>query len=82
MVTVLADLDQAASWQAALDGEKPLTEILDRFQATVELAGIAFFYRELIELYPEAKVVLSVREDDSGRAACTTRSGACSATTS
>jgi hypothetical protein len=64
MVEVLADLDQAALWQGALDGEMPLTTILDGFQATVDWPG-SFFYRDLIELYPEAKVLLSVRDDDA-----------------
>jgi hypothetical protein len=64
MVDVLGDLDQAALWRKALDGELSLTTILDGYQATVDWPG-AFFYRDLIELYPEAKVLLSVRDDDS-----------------
>ena len=64
MVNVLGDLDQAALWRAALDGEMSLTEIFEGFPATVDWPG-SFFYRELIDLYPEAKVVLSVRDDDA-----------------
>jgi hypothetical protein len=56
MVNVLADLDQAALWRKALDGETSLTEILGGFQATVDWPG-SF-------IYPDAKVVLSVRDDD------------------
>jgi hypothetical protein len=63
MVNVLGDLDEAAKWRAALDGEMPLTDVLDGFQATVDWPG-SFFYRDLIDLYPDAKVLLSVRDDD------------------
>jgi hypothetical protein len=64
MVNVLADLDQADVWRRALEDERALTEALDGFQATVDWPG-SFFYRELIDLYPEAKVLLSVRDDDA-----------------
>ena len=45
----------ARSWT----GTSP-AEILQGFEATVDWPG-SFFYRELIELYPDAKVLLSVR---------------------
>jgi hypothetical protein len=61
MVDVLADLQQASLWDRALDGEGPWEEVFDGFQSTVDWPG-GFFYRELAEYYPEAKVVLSVRE--------------------
>ncbi len=61
MVNVLADLDEAQSWQRALDREAGWEEVLQGFQATVDWPG-AFFYRELVELHPEAKVLLSVRD--------------------
>jgi hypothetical protein len=64
MVNVLADLDQAELWRQALDGDLPVNEILDSFPATVDWPG-SFFYRDLIELYPDAKVVLSVRDPDT-----------------
>ena len=61
MVDVLADLDQAKLWQRALDGEAPWDEIFDGFDSTVDWPG-GYFYRELIDVYPDAKVLLSVRE--------------------
>jgi len=64
MVNVLADLEQAELWQRALAGESPWPEIFDGFQATVDWPG-GFFYRELAEFYPEAKVLLSVRDPNA-----------------
>jgi hypothetical protein len=64
MVNVLADLDEAQGWQRALDGEGPWDEIFDGFQSTVDWPG-SFFYQELAERYPDAKVLLSVRDSES-----------------
>jgi len=64
MVNVLTDLDEAARWRAALDGEISPREILDPFGATVDWPG-SFFHRELVDLYPDAKVLLSVRDGDA-----------------
>jgi Sulfotransferase domain len=63
MVNVLGDLDEAARWERAVDGEPTWREILADFPATVDWPG-AFFYQELVEAYPEAKVLLSVREPE------------------
>jgi hypothetical protein len=63
MVDVLADLDQAALWQRALDGEEPWSEILDGFNSIVDWPG-GYFYRELMSVYPDAKVLLSVRDPE------------------
>jgi hypothetical protein len=67
MVNVLADLDQALLWQRALEGDAPWGEIFDGFQSTVDWPG-GFFYRELAEHYPDAKVLLSVRDPESWEA--------------
>ena len=64
MVDVLADLDQAKLWRRALDGEAPWEQIFDGFDSTVDWPG-GYFYRELIDVYPEAKVLLSVRESQA-----------------
>jgi hypothetical protein len=61
MVDVLADLRQASLWERALDGDGPWEELFAGFHSTVDWPG-GYFYRELAEYYPEAKVVLSVRE--------------------
>lgn len=64
MVNVLSDLDRANAWRRALDGEQPWDEIFEGSQATVDWPG-SFFYKELAEFYPDAKVFLSVRSAES-----------------
>jgi len=64
MVNVLGDLDEAQVWRRAVDGEQPWDEVFEGFQATVDWPG-SYFYRELIEFYPDAKVFLSVRDADA-----------------
>jgi hypothetical protein len=61
MVNVLADLEQARLWDRALDGEEPWSDIFTGFQSTVDWPG-GYFYRELMTAYPDAKVLLSVRD--------------------
>lgn len=63
MVDVIADLEQAKLWDRALDGEAPWPEIFDGYNSTVDWPG-GYFYRELMDFYPEAKVLLSVRDPD------------------
>jgi hypothetical protein len=64
MVNVLGDLEQARHWDRALDGEAPWKEVFDGFDSTVDWPG-GYFYRELMDFYPEAKVLLSVRDPES-----------------
>lgn len=64
MVSVLADLGQAQLWQRALEGDISFSEIFDGYGSTVDWPG-GYFYRELMEAYPDAKVLLSVREPES-----------------
>ncbi len=64
MVNVLGDFDEVPKWQRALDGEADWPDIFGGFQTTVDWPG-AYFYRELLEAYPDARVLLSVREGDS-----------------
>jgi Sulfotransferase domain len=61
MVNVLADLDQVAPWMAALEGKGQWDEIFAGFQSTVDWPG-GYFYKELMEVYPDAVVLLSVRD--------------------
>jgi Sulfotransferase domain len=61
-VDVLADLDREVPlWNRALDGQAPWAEVFGGYSSTVDWPG-GYFYRELIDVYPEAKVLLSVRE--------------------
>lgn len=62
-VDVLADLRRVDQWQRAMDGEGPWQEIFAGFDSTVDWPG-GYFYKELMEAYPEAKVLLSVREGE------------------
>ena len=64
MVNVLSDLAQADLWLEALDGRAQWNRIFGGFESTVDWPG-GFFYRELIEVYPDAKVLLSVRDPES-----------------
>jgi hypothetical protein len=67
MVNVLADLDQTSYWKRALDGDRPWDEVFDGFNSTVDWPG-GYFYKELIEVYPDAKVLLSVRDPQKWQA--------------
>ncbi len=60
-VNVLADLDQVDVWNRALDGEGPWDEVFAGFRSTVDWPG-GYFYGELAAAYPDAKVLLSVRD--------------------
>src|SRR5271170_278131 len=62
-VNVLADLSQVELWERALDGRGPWEEIFSGFGSTVDWPG-GYFYRELMEVYPDAKVLLSVRDPE------------------
>ena len=61
MVTVLGDLDRVDAWKQALEGQPCWSDIFSGFCSSVDWPG-AYFYRELIDVYPEAKVLLSVRD--------------------
>lgn len=62
-VNVLGDLDTVALWEKALDGEPDWEAILGESKASVDWPG-GFFWRELMEAYPDAKVLLSVRDPE------------------
>jgi hypothetical protein len=64
MVNVLSDLSLAPQWAAAFDGNPEWDKIFGDSQASVDWPG-SFFYRELMEAYPDAKVLLSVRSGES-----------------
>jgi hypothetical protein len=62
MVEVFNHPQDTAQWEAAARGE-PIDwhQLLDGYQATVDWPGCAF-YEELLHTYPEARVLLSVRD--------------------
>jgi hypothetical protein len=61
MVNVLGDLDLVPAWRRALDGDGQWDEIFEGFEATVDWPG-SYFFGQLIDVYPDAKVLLSVRD--------------------
>jgi sulfotransferase family protein len=64
MVNVLSNLSLAPEWAAAFDGGPDWDMIFGDCQASVDWPG-SFFWRELVEHYPDAKVLLSVRSGES-----------------
>jgi Sulfotransferase domain len=64
MVDVLSDLDRVPAWMDALDGDANWHRIFENYESTVDWPG-GYFYRELFDEYPTAKVVLSVRSGES-----------------
>jgi hypothetical protein len=64
MVNVLADLDLAPRWLDAVNGNADWEAIFGEHQSTVDWPG-SYFTKELIEVYPDAKVLLSTRAGDS-----------------
>jgi hypothetical protein len=69
MTDVMTDLSLVQRWSDAIDrkpgdGPVPWDQIFAGFSATVDWPG-AFFYRELMDTYPDAKVLLSVREGEA-----------------
>lgn len=62
-VDVLADLDRVELWDKAMDGDVSWPEIFGESQATVDWPG-GYFWRELMDAYPDAKVLLSVRDPE------------------
>jgi hypothetical protein len=63
-VNVIADLDQVQLWDRALDGEPVWDEVFAGQGSTADWPG-GYFYKELADFYPEAKVLLSVRDPES-----------------
>ncbi len=64
MVNVLGDLSQTAVWEAAYEGRADWQEIFADFESTVDWPG-SYYYKELIEAFPDAKVLLSVRDGEA-----------------
>jgi hypothetical protein len=65
MLEVIKNPAAPGAWEAAADG-KPVDweAVFDGYRASVDWPG-ATFYRELAEAYPQAKVVLTLRDPES-----------------
>lgn len=64
MTEVLGHPDRIALWYAAATGETAnWKEVFQGYQATVDWPACTF-YKELMEIYPDAKVLLTVRDPE------------------
>jgi hypothetical protein len=63
MAEVLMDPSRGSAWVRAADGNPDWNSIFEGFAATVDYPGCAF-WRDLIQFYPSAKVLLSVRSPE------------------
>ena len=61
MTEVLMEPSRGAGWVRAAEGPADWNAIFAGFESTVDYPGCAF-WRELIQFYPTAKVLLSVRD--------------------
>ena len=73
MKDMMADMKRGVElWRRAYNGEQIWDEVFDGYEATVDWPA-AFHWRELMEYYPDAKVLLSVRDPDKwARSMCDT----------
>jgi hypothetical protein len=63
MAELIADLSRLPEWLRTLDGTPDWEAVFAGFTATVDYPGCTY-WRELAELYPDAKVLLTVRDPD------------------
>jgi len=62
MLEVMGKPEHVALWRAAAEGEAvDWEQVYDGYLATVDWPGCAF-WRELADLYPEARVILTLRD--------------------
>lgn len=65
MNEMMADMRRGVEiWRRAYNGEQPWDEVFDGYLSTVDWPA-AFHWKELAEYYPDAKVLLSVRDYES-----------------
>ena len=65
MRDMMSDLSTSVPlWRAALEGDGDWDTLFDGKESIVDWPG-GYFWRELMEVYPDAKVLLSVRSADS-----------------
>jgi hypothetical protein len=64
MVEIVQDPSRARAWLAAAEGRPDWDELFAGFNSTVDWPAAAF-WRELIDAYPDAPVILTVRDPQS-----------------
>jgi sulfotransferase family protein len=64
MIPLIGDEERSALFTRAVEGdEASLDKALDGYRSTVDWPGV-YFWRQLIEKYPDAKVLLTVRDPE------------------
>jgi hypothetical protein len=61
MIEVFPKPDAPSQWIAAADGNPDWETIFDGYQSAIDWP-VAHFWRELMDYYPDAKIILSVRD--------------------
>ena len=65
MRDMMGDLSRSVPlWRRALEGDGPWEELFDGKESIVDFPG-SYYWRELMDFYPDAKVLLSVRSAES-----------------
>lgn len=64
MVEVFANLPASVQWREAFEGRRSAADLLAGYEAMVDWPG-SYHYVELMERFPDAKVLLSVRAPES-----------------
>jgi hypothetical protein len=64
MQNVFADLDEAVKWNAALDSTEALEDVVAGSVSVIDWPG-TYHWRTLMDIHPDAKVMLSVRSGES-----------------
>jgi hypothetical protein len=65
MRDMMSDLEKSVpQWRAAFEGNGNWDEIFEGKESIVDFPG-SYYWRELMDVYPEAKVLLSVRSAES-----------------
>lgn len=64
MAEIFLNPDQVPLWLAAADGEADWDAVYEGYLATVDYPG-CYFWSQLVDAYPDAKVLLSIRDADS-----------------
>jgi hypothetical protein len=64
MVEVFKNPDAVGWWEAAADGKPDWEKIFAGYESTVDWPS-ATFYRELADAYPDAKVILTLRDPEA-----------------
>jgi hypothetical protein len=63
-VNLITGPDQVEIWNEAMDGKPAWTRAFEGYASTTDWPG-GYFYRELMDFYPESKVLLSDRDPES-----------------